>query len=57
LQIPLIGALNFIALLAAKMSKLTRANNYNSKDYKSSVGSAPDLGRFSDPEADPLLGQ
>jgi hypothetical protein len=34
LQIPLIGALNLIALLVAKMPKLTRANNYNIKDYK-----------------------
>jgi hypothetical protein len=24
---------------------------------KTQVGSAPDLGRFSEPEADPLLGQ
>jgi hypothetical protein len=33
--------------------------NSNSKDRESStkVGSAPDLGRFSDPEVDPLLGQ
>jgi len=33
--------------------------NSNSKDRESrtSVGSAPELDRFSDPEADPLLGQ
>jgi hypothetical protein len=52
------SALNCIAPIGGKCVS-AGANNTNSKDRESKtlVGSAPDLGRLSDPEADPRLGQ
>jgi hypothetical protein len=37
--------------------RFKRHSNIKDRESKTSVGSAPDIGRFSDPEADPRLGQ